>query len=334
MRCASWHPRVLQIQVSNALSKGWSVIGRLGEDGSTRRYTRVQKNHVSAILMECKGDTPGHRIDDFIRIGTWLRSIGLSAPEIYEGDEAAGYLVLEDFGDVSFKAALEKESPQKLYGLAADVLNHLRAVECPLVLPDYFRSHVHKGHRRIIDWYVPMVLGKFNDDALGESYLAAWQDVEDVLPEPQRGFLHIDFHAENLMFLPGKAGVKQCGILDFQGAMRGPAAYDLGNLLEDARIDVPDGIRQDILQRQEKDFVTWYRVLTTQFHCRLMGQFIKLAIGGKPQYLQYLPRVAAYLEHGLEDPLLKPVQSWFDQHGVTFGQVPRVDVSLVRPDAF
>lgn len=320
--------------MNKPLARGWSVIKRLGEDGSTRRYTRIEKNGVSAILMECAGDTPGHKISDFVRIGNWLRSVGLSAPEIYDGGE--DHLILEDFGDISFKEALQTEPPEELYALAADVLEHLRAQECDLVLPDYFKSHVHKGHRRVVDWYMPLAHRKQNGEGVAESYLAAWAEVEESLPAPDMGFLHIDFHVENLMWMPGRDGVKRCGILDFQGAMRGPAAYDLGNLLEDARADVPEFIRDVILKSCDEDFRKWYRVLTTQFHCRLMGQFLKMAANGKPGYLKCLPRVAAHLQRALEDPLLKPVEDWFDAHDVTFAQVPEVkDVEkYVRPDAF
>ena len=51
------------------------------------------------------------------------------------------------------------------------------------------------------------------------------------------------------MWLPGRAGVRRCGLLDFQDAMRAPAVYDLVSLLEDARRDVPDALRDAMIER-------------------------------------------------------------------------------------
>lgn len=321
-----------------------------------RRYFRLVRNDGgTAILMESVPDhdsraTPGHRIGDFIRIGGWLRDIGLRAPEIYAADEDNGYMLLEDFGDLSFKAALGRGmDPALLYGLATDVLIRIRRADAAsvLALPSYYDSHVHKGRRRIVDWYAPILLGRRNPDGMAEEYLAVWDMIERSLPSCPQGFLHIDYHVENLMWTGGK-GPACCGILDFQGAMIGPVPYDLANLLEDARTDVAPELRRAMLDlycagmgaAERELFENWYRVLATQFHCRLMGQFIRLALAlGKPRYLAFLPRVADYLREGLADPVLAPLAGWFRANGIVFdpGSLPHVDAdaaAFIRDDAF
>ena len=35
----------------------------------------------------------------------------------------------------------------------------------------------------------------------------------------------------------GQEGAKKCALIDYQHAMHGPLAYDLVNLLEDARVE-------------------------------------------------------------------------------------------------
>ena len=47
-----------------------------------------------------------------------------------------------------------------------------------------------------------------------------------------------DFHSPNLMWLPEREGIARVGVIDFQDALRGPWAYDLVSLLQDARVDV------------------------------------------------------------------------------------------------
>ena len=47
-----------------------------------------------------------------------------------------------------------------------------------------------------------------------------------------------DYHADNLMWLPHLQGLQRIGLLDYQDALIGDAAYDMVSLLEDARRDV------------------------------------------------------------------------------------------------
>lgn len=329
----------------------------VGEDSAFRRYCRLHHpDGHSVILMEAVPDghplaTPGHSLLDFVRLSAYLRHIGLNAPEVFEADDVDGYLLLADFGDVSFKRAFDTgvESREALYGLAVDTLAWLRAHarEEDVALPDYYRSHVHTGRRRLIDWYVPAALGRQNPDEMVAEYLSVWDGIEAQLPPVPRGFLHIDYHFENLMLVPGATGLARCGVLDFQGAMAGPVPYDLANLLEDARIDVPEDLRKSMIDRYTQDmnaaedaaFRAWYRVLATQFHCRVMGQFIRLAVrDGKPRYMAMLPRVAAYIRAGLKDPVLAPLAAWLGGQGVDFSRVDGFDPAhigpFIRPDAF
>jgi aminoglycoside/choline kinase family phosphotransferase len=340
------------------LRAGWgdASIHPVGEDSAFRRYVRLQKpDGETRVLMEAMPDghpmaTPGHSIHDFLRISAYLRSIGLCAPTVYDTDAAEGYVLIEDFGDVSFKRAMETSAATRedLYALATDALIALRqrAKAGDVTLPDYYASHVHTGRRRLVDWYMPAALGQKNIDGIVDDYLAAWDKIEKSLPPVPRGFLHIDYHFENLMWLPGASDLNRCGILDFQGAMTGPVPYDLANLLEDARVDVPVDLRNAMLDRycadmadDERDaFRAWYRVLATQFHCRVLGQFIRLAVrDGKDRYLAHLPRVAGYIRDGLNDPILAPLADWAKGAGLDFTVIPAISkdtAKLIRPDAF
>jgi len=181
----------------------------------------------------------------------------------------------------------EGGEPAQIYSAAVDVLEHLKSQDCPLQLPHYFESHVHAGHQKIIEYYAPTKLKNMGDVLAG--YHAAWAEIEAAAPLCEMGFVHVDFHAENLMWLADDSAGSRIGVLDFQGAMNGPLAYDLANLLEDARIDIGDELRGEILSRQSAETRHWYRILATQFHCRVIGQFIKMANeDGKHGYLKYI----------------------------------------------
>jgi aminoglycoside/choline kinase family phosphotransferase len=116
-------------------------------------------------------------------------------------------------------------------------------------------------------------------------------------------------------------------VLDFQDAMRGPWAYDVVSLLQDARLNVPEDIEQALLDhyrrqvaQREPDFDaaafdTAYAVLGAQRNTKLLGIFRRLALrDGKTAYLAHIPRIWRYLERNLQHSALADIASWFDAH--------------------
>jgi N-acetylmuramate 1-kinase len=321
--------------VRNHAGEG-ALIAPLAADWASRRYFRVINGKETRVLMEAipdhtKAFTPGHSVGAFLKIARALRQKNIHAPEIFAQDEQNGYVLLEDMGDVSVYAALENgEDPDVLYRAATDVLIHIKNNfrENKLSLPSYYESHVHKGRQRLVDWYIPATRSALNPDGLVESYLDAWKAVENSLPPCPQGFVHGDYHAQNLMRLDDDLGV-----LDFQGAMWGPLPYDLANLLEDIRRDIPADIRAAMLARYDggDDFAAWYRVLATQFHCRILGQTLRLAIAGnRPDFLKFIPRVQNYIREGLKNPVLAPLNQWMKSENINLEAEDCFDPETVR----
>ncbi|MEZ5919598.1 MAG: hypothetical protein R3D66_06825, partial [Alphaproteobacteria bacterium] len=90
-----------------------------------------------------------------------------------------------------------------------------------------------------------------------------------------------------------------------------------GNLLEDARRDIPPDFREEALSGYDEPFLLWYRVLTTQFHCRVAGLFIKLAAEqGRSDYLIHMPRLQRYIAEALKTPVLEPMKRFLMQEGI------------------
>lgn len=325
----------------------WEVLAPLGSDMSPRRWYRIRHGKGTAAAMQGPADGspeafPGHGISDYVALSGWLRERGFRAPEIYEADPVQGTLLVEDFGDVTFRRALETgaELPEVLYDLAAEVLGALAGHEPPEGLSDYYDSHIHARRRLIVDWFIPVQGRVMNRDGLVESYLEVWEEIESRQPTAPQGFVHGDYHFDNLMWLPHETGLRRCGLLDFQGALRGPRpAYDLVNFLEDVRGDAPQGVQNRVMTRfcagfdpeQARQFRIRYRILAAQFHCRVAGQFIRAALRlGRFEYLVHLPRVLRLLRAGLEDPVLEPLKNWFAQNGVDLTRPPDVNPEEVR----
>jgi aminoglycoside/choline kinase family phosphotransferase len=313
---------------------GYDIVEILPQDGSPRGYVRIEKNGRKALFMDC-GPLEGipyiTRLSSFIEIADWLRGLGLRAPEIYQADIASNIAIIEDFGAVSMKAAMAAgEDRVRLYRAASDILNVIQSAKCPLNLPDFKASFMRKARQRLADWYVPAMRGRANPDGLSQSYHAMWDKIEAQIGPYEMSFMHVDFHAENLMFLPGGQGVNALGIIDFQEGMSGPKAYDLVNVLEDMRADVPLEIQNMLLAGRDENFLNWYRVLGTQFHCRLLGQCIRWAIrDNKPQYLQYMPRLSAYVRNAIDHPVLEPFKLWAAEQKLDFTDMNNLDIKKV-----
>jgi aminoglycoside/choline kinase family phosphotransferase len=133
-----------------------------------------------------------------------------------------------------------------------------------------------------------------------------------------------DFHSPNLIWLDDRAGIARVGIIDFQDAVLGPAAYDLVSLLQDARIDVPELLELSLLSRYIKarravddsfdpaGFAELYAIMSAQRNTRLLGTFARLnRRDGKPQYLRHQPRIWRYLERSLAHPMLAATRQWY-----------------------
>jgi aminoglycoside/choline kinase family phosphotransferase len=168
-----------------------------------------------------------------------------------------------------------------------------------------------------------------------EEFIGLWQPLLHEAAQADRGWVLRDFHSPNLMWLPERKGVKRVGLLDFQDALAGPTAYDLASLLQDARVDVPEALEAELLDRycaargardphfSSEQFRTLYATLGAQRSCKILGIFARLAKrDGKRGYLSHLPRVARYLERNLAHPGLAALRSWHARELLSLDQLP------------
>lgn len=312
-------------QATNFLAaEGWHEANRepLAGDASTRRYERLVQGDRRALLAMLP---PGERHDDFVLIAGLLHGVGLSAPRILAAGRDHGLLLVEDFGDDTYTALLDGGADaQPLYELAVDALIHLHrtfAGPAGTALPKFDQNLFLEQTMLFCETYLPTVLDTV-DEAAVRGFEAAWRaPLARAMAVPQSLLLR-DFHAGNLFLLPGRAGARACGLIDFQDGGIGPVTYDLVSLLQDARRDVPAGITAACLARygaafpelDQAAFETSYAVLAAQRHVRVIAIFTRLADQGKPGYLEYMPRLWRLLARALTHPALAEVAAWFEVH--------------------
>jgi aminoglycoside/choline kinase family phosphotransferase len=294
-------------------------------DASFRRYLRLHGGPKPALLMDAP--PPEEDVRPWLRVARHLSALGLSAPAIYQADAARGLLVIEDFGDGTFARLLAEGGDRdrdRLYAAAIDTLVALhRAADATRIdVPRYDGAILVEKAELLIDWFLP-AMGVAVGDGMRDSYRAAWRRVLPLRRGAAETLALRDYFPENLMWLPGRAGVGRCGLLDFQDAMLAPAVYDLVSLLEDARRDVPDALRDAMTDRylaafpgqDRAAFAAAAAVMAAQRHARVIGVFARLwKRDGKPRYLVHIPRVWRLLARALAHPQLAPLGDWFDRH--------------------
>jgi N-acetylmuramate 1-kinase len=298
---------------------GWggARVEPLAGDASFRRYFRVFDGARTAVLM----DAPPAREDvrPFVAVAEWLQSVGLSAPEILARDLDQGLLLLADFGDWRLRETLDQnpDRERELYELATDLLVHLHSHPPMVGLPAQGLNEWLEELALFTDWYCPALRLSVDVD----TFRSAWMEVLEPIAKDGLGPVTVlrDYHAENVMLVRGRAGIKHFGLLDFQDALVGHPAYDLASVLEDARRDVPPEIERAMIDRyvaaigKEQAFEQAYWILAAQRNTRILGVFTRLwKRDNKPHYTAFQPRMWGLLERDLERPELEPVRRWFD----------------------
>ena len=299
---------------------GWegAEIRPLAGDASFRRYFRVHRaDGTTAVLMDAPPDKED--IGPFLKVAGHLLDRGFAPPRPLAIDRTRGLLLLEDFGDDRVGPLLQRapEQERPIYEGAVDILARLAAQPAPEDIPPYDDEAMAREVALFTDWYVPAVEIEADEASFIDAWRQVWADVARVAAENPVMVLR-DYHADNLMVLPG---LGQLGVLDFQDALAGHAAYDLVSLLQDARRDVAPELEAEMLARYaaaanvaDRDlFRAHYEILGAQRNTKILGIFTRLwKRDGKAHYLPLQPRVWGYLERNLAHPALGPVRDWFD----------------------
>ena len=305
---------------------GWAEARRapLAGDASFRRYERLSRDGETAVLMDAP--PPQEDIRPFAQVDRLLLALGLSAPRPIALDEAAGLLLLEDFGDRTFTRVLAEggeEAP--LYRLAVDVLIALQdsfgtVGPDAAALPAYDDARLLEEAALFVDWYLPAVTGRPTSAADRADYLERFRALFPIARAVPQSLVLRDYHVDNLMVLERRDGVAACGLLDFQDAVIGPISYDLVSLLEDARRDVDPVVAAEAMARyvaarpglDRAAFEASYAVLGAQRSAKIIGIFTRLwRRDGKPGYLPHIARVWRWLEGDLRHSALADLRDCF-----------------------
>lgn len=351
----AWRTRLERLKRLNEFAnqhiESTDRISHLQGDASARRYAVVRGETDDRIIMDAPEQPDGPVVEDgktysaiahlaesvspFVAVAEALRDAGICVPDIKAADLDNGLLLISHLGDGVFGKEIDAGTPQRdLYLQAAYVLLQLRKHHVPdaLELPNG-KTHVVSPFdwpafwmeaRLFTDWYIPAAAGNAAPEERCRTFKEIWTELFKLI-DGHNNWIIRDYHSPNLIYRPQATKLDRVGVIDFQDALRGHAAYDLVSLLQDARLDVSQDLELELLQRycdaardqgpfDVADFCTAYAILGAQRSTKILGIFARLAKrDGKPQYLAHVPRIWGYLERNMRHEALIPLQTWYSE---------------------
>ncbi len=271
-------------------------------DASFRRYFRITLPDRQLIVMDAPPDK--ENISTFIKTQAILTQAKVNVPAIYYQNLTDGFLVLEDFGSVSYLDQLTPHNANELYVAALNSLINLQT-NTPIKntdLPRYDEVLLMRELGIFEEWFITQRLGLNLPSVLWGNVRTTL--VKSALEQPLT-CVHRDYHSRNLMYMHNNPP----GVIDFQDAVIGPVTYDVVSLLRDCYIAwPPQQVTQWINSYHNTltlagiavgdllTFTRWFDLMGVQRHLKAIGIFSRLDIrDSKPGYLNDIPRTLNYV---------------------------------------
>lgn len=276
-------------------------------DASFRRYFRARCGERSYIVMDAP--PPQENIHAFLQVAELMAGADARVPTVHAVHDDDGFLLLEDFGTQLYLEHLNADTADALYRDAMEMLLRLQTGVEPAKtrLEDYSEALLLSEMQLFSEWFLGKLLGLMCSQADQDLMNQVWSCLINSALQQPMVFVHRDYHARNLMVVPGV----NPGVLDFQDALVGPITYDLVSLLRDCYVDWPESrVRDWALAYAERcrslglldttvddaQFLRWFDLMGIQRHFKAIGIFARLKLrDGKNGYIKDIPRTLNYI---------------------------------------
>ncbi len=295
------------------------AIFEVAGDGSARSFFRLVGDDGETAIGVIGPDREENRA--FLSFSRTFREIGLPVPEIYGVDEEAGVWLEEDLGDTTLFDALSDARSRDGDRFPEPIVDAYRRV-----LEFLPRFQIEGGE--VIDYGVAYPRAAFDAQSIrwdlnyfkyhflklahvpfSEARLEADFDrlADFLLQADTRHFLYRDFQSRNVMLRGDDPW-----FIDYQGGRRGALMYDVASLLYDAKADIPDDVRETLLdhylavlaEHTEVDpdrFRELYRGYVLVRIMQAMGAYgYRGFFERKPRFLQSVPYAATNIDRIVE----------------------------------
>jgi len=222
----------------------------LPQSGSERRYFRIHEKNGGTII-----GTYGANIKEneaFVYFSDKFRQQDLPVAIIHAVSDDGLYYLQEDFGDVSLVDKLETEGyTPEVYALFKKSLEELATLQVRGDEGlDYERCLTNKEFGKQAIMADLLYFKYYFLDALRKPYdkqklIDDLEALSNYLTHTEyKYFMFRDFQSRNIMVMPDES----IHFIDYQGGMKGAPQYDAASMLWQARANLPDEWKNNLLE--------------------------------------------------------------------------------------
>ncbi len=227
-------------------------IAPLPAHGSDRKYFRITgktRRAIGAYNPDRKENIA------FLTFSRQFHDIGLPVPEIYAEDLDQNIYLEQDLGDVTLFSYLTEIRQQEGFSdrlietyrkvvewLPQFQIRAARELDFSVCYPraSFDRQSMLWDLNYFKYYFLKLAKIPFDEQSLEDDF----QRFTDFLLQADRDFfLYRDFQSRNVMLVDGEPY-----FIDYQGGRRGALQYDIASLLFDAKADVPQDVRDALLE--------------------------------------------------------------------------------------
>ena len=285
--------------------------------GSNRKYFRLTGQPT---LVGVYGESADEN-RTFVYLANHFRKQGLPVPQVHVCSADELCYLQEDLGDIALfdvltKSPREEDLNARERSLLRETIRLLPALQYRGAEGlDFDRCYPQPAfNRRSVLWdlnyfkycFLKATGMDFQEDRLEDDFQAM---ADILLQEDTPTFMYRDFQSRNVMLREDRPW-----FIDFQGGRRGPVYYDVASFLWQAKANLPDTLRQALVD-EYIDALKEYRTVDETRFKALLRHFVlfrTLQVLGcygfrgyferKPHFLQSVPYALDNLRHLLKDP--------------------------------
>ncbi len=230
-------------------------VDKLPPSGSNRAYYRMTaadgRTAIGVVGENAKENAA------FISFSRSFAKAGVNVPQIYAVDEGAGVYIQQDLGRTSLFDLVNserkasggaftprlKEAYKKVLAALVDIQNRGRnCIDFSLCYPrsDFDRQSMMWDLQYFKYYFLRLAGVAFDEERLENDFNVF---INHLLEANCKYFLYRDMQSRNIML----ADDGTPWFIDYQGGRRGARQYDVASLLYDAKADIPNPVRNELL---------------------------------------------------------------------------------------
>jgi len=272
----------------------YEKIERLPVFGSVREFYRLTGTEDTRVVIY---DEDINQFRLFIEKEKLFNSLDVKIPQIYDASANKKLVIVQDLGDESLEAIINKNDAKdrlKYYRKVIDILvgwqrrfDSSPELQSKHELPDYNFDFAYNDSMLFVSRYLEKYT--FMTEAQIDSNDPYFVELAKKASSIKTTLMHRDFQARNIMWQAGEPY-----IVDFQACMTGPYTYDIAALVYDNHVDLSDDEKQYLIDY----FFSFYPDCAREdFYAAAVQRTLQAVSAyaylsrqqGKTQYEQYIP---------------------------------------------